>query len=108
MKYGKNKSALLIIIAEVKNDREHGTASPSDFIINIQNTKDSSNHTNPQSFGGSKEGTIVSLQKGTYNIDTSASIIGAWYDTTFSGDCISTGIDQAQINIESNEKKAVL
>jgi hypothetical protein len=33
MEYGKNKSALLIIIAEVKNDREHGTASPSDFII---------------------------------------------------------------------------
>jgi hypothetical protein len=105
MEYGKNKSASLIIIVQVKNNAGHGTASPSDFIINIQNIKDPSNYPNPQSFAGSKEGTIVALQEGTYNIDASASIIGAWYDTTFSGDCTSTGIDQAQINIKPDEKK---
>jgi hypothetical protein len=100
-----DQSASLKVIVRVENT-EYG--KPSDFFINIRNINDASNPPNLQSFAGSQEGTIISLQRGIYSIDASASGLGAWYETRFSGDCTPTGDWQAQVNIESSEEKTCI
>ena len=105
-----DQSGTLKVVVQVE-DTGYGNALPSDFIIKIHNIKDVSNLPNPDFFTGSKEGTNVSLQKGTYRIDASAStprIVGAWYDTKFSGDCIPTGNYQAQVDVEFNETRTCI
>ena len=81
------------------NNTGGGTAQPSDFRVDVIPG-------NPSYFYGSENGTIVAVEKGNHSVlSASNTIQGVTYGTTFSGDCVPTTQDNAEVSINSGEKK---
>jgi hypothetical protein len=100
-----NKSSFLKVIVLVKNTGS-ASAKPSDFTVQVYTDPPvpANNEAHPDHFYGSDKGTISVIIPGTYVVGVNDMINNIPYSIVFSGNCVSKGLNTAEVALNPGDK----